>query len=64
MVVHGTSDYTVYPLNGEQVVASYAKNLDYVVGMHERGEKRGKRVMINRQWPISRIHHQYPHNHH
>jgi poly(hydroxyalkanoate) depolymerase family esterase len=32
LVIHGTSDYTVYPVNGQQVVSSYAKNLDYVLG--------------------------------
>lgn len=32
LVVQGTSDYTVYPVNGEQVVASFAKNLDLILG--------------------------------
>ncbi len=31
-MVHGTADYTVYPINGQQVTASYAKNLDLVLG--------------------------------
>lgn len=32
LVTHGTADYTVFPINGQQVAYSYAKNLDYVVG--------------------------------
>lgn len=32
LVTHGTADYTVFPINGQQVTYSYAKNLDYVVG--------------------------------
>ena len=55
MVAHGTLDYTVYPVNSRQVVASYAENLDYIVigkgggkervsgeMEEERGQKRGK----------------------
>jgi len=32
LVVHGTADYTVYPVNGKQVVTSFAKTLDLIAG--------------------------------
>lgn len=32
LVVHGTADYTVYPVNGKQVVSQYARTLDLVLG--------------------------------
>lgn len=32
LVVHGTSDYTVYPVNGKQVISQYARTLDLVLG--------------------------------
>jgi len=32
LVVHGTSDYTVYPINGKQVTQQYVTTLDYVLG--------------------------------
>lgn len=32
LVIHGTSDSTVQPVNGKQVVSQYATTLDYVLG--------------------------------
>jgi len=38
LVIHGTADPTVNPINGQQVVAQYATTLDLILG---NGQSRG-----------------------
>ena len=63
IVFHGTSDYTVYPVNGDQVLTQWAQTNDYVDdGSDNNSVNNGADVTTNGMVPGGRAYTRYQYN--